>query len=417
MPKPRAAKLETPTARRKLEVRKKPYWTTISPGIHLGYRRNQTAGTWSVRVADSGAEWIKKIALADDLEAASPPHVLSYWQAIDQARALARRQPGTADDESRPISVSEALDRYEADLKARGGSPYNAEHPRIHLTGVLLNKPVALLGATELRKWRDSLLVKGLAPGTVNRTKTGLRAALELAAAHDPRITNQRAWKVGLAALPDAHRARNVILDDATVRRIVAAAYDHDRALGVMVEVAAVTGGRLSQLARLEVADLQADGSEPRLLMPLSAKRRARTKRHERRPVPITPALTAVLKQVAAGRPSDAPLLLRSNGERWGHGRRRHHRDDFRAVVEAAELDPNVVTLYALRHSSIVRQLLANTPIRIVASLHDTSVKMIERSYSRHIASHSDEIARRALLDLAQPSPDNVVALPQGRRS
>ena len=78
MPKPRAAKLETPTARRKLEVRKKPYWTTISPGIHLGYRRNQTAGTWSVRVADSGAEWIKKIALADDLEAASPPHVLSF---------------------------------------------------------------------------------------------------------------------------------------------------------------------------------------------------------------------------------------------------------------------------------------------------------------------------------------------------
>src|SRR5262249_8384634 len=55
MPKPRSAKLETPTARRRLEVRKKPYWTTISPGIHLGYRRNAGAGTWSVRVADSGA--------------------------------------------------------------------------------------------------------------------------------------------------------------------------------------------------------------------------------------------------------------------------------------------------------------------------------------------------------------------------
>src|SRR5262249_15585347 len=81
-----------------------------------------------------------------------------------------------------------------------------------------------------------------------------LRAALELAAAHDPRITNQRAWQVGLAALPDAHRARNVILDDAAVRRIVAAAYDHDRALGFMTDIAAVTGARLSQLARLEVA-------------------------------------------------------------------------------------------------------------------------------------------------------------------
>jgi hypothetical protein len=417
MPKPRASRLETPTARRKLAVRKKPYWTMISPGIHLGYRRNQTAGTWSVRVAESGAEWIKKIALADDFEADSPPHVLSYWQAIDQARALARRQPGAADDESRPISVSEAIDRYEADLIARGGSPYNARHPRIHLPGVILNKPVALLGATELRKWRDSLLAKGLASGTVNRTKTGLRAALELAAAHDPRIANQRAWKVGLAALPDAHVARNVILTDDEVRRIVRAAYERDRALGVLAEVAAVTGARLSQLSRLEVGDLQADGAQPRLLMPLSGKGRVRTKRHERRPVPITAALASVLKQEAAGRASNAPLLLRDNGERWGHGRKRHHRNDFRAVVEAAGLDPDVATLSALRHSSIVRMLVSNTPIRIVATLHDTSVKMIERTYSKHIAEHTDALARRALLDIAPPAIANIVALPQGRRS
>jgi integrase len=417
MPKPRNAKLESATARRKLAVRKKPYWTPISPGIHLGYRRNAGAGTWSVRVADSGAEWIKRIAVADDLEPASPPAVLNYWQAVDAARALARRQPGEAIDESRPLTVSEALTLYEKDLVARGGSPYNSRHARLHLPSVILNKPVALLGATELRKWRDGLLAKGLAPGTVNRTKTGLRAALELAAAHDPRIANQRAWKVGLAALPDAHVARNVILDDATVRRIVAAAYEYDRALGLMVEIGAVTGARLSQLSRLEVADLQAEGPEPRLFMPLSAKGRARNKRHERRPVPITTALASVLKHEAAGRPSDAPLLLRANGERWGHGRSRHHRNDFRAVVEAAGLDPDEVTLYALRHSSIVRQLLANVPIRIVATLHDTSVKMIERTYSRHIASHSDEIARRALLETnAQPpAAANVVPLSKGR--
>jgi hypothetical protein len=165
-------------------------------------------------------------------------------------------------------------------------------------------------------------------------------------------------------------------------------------------------------LARLEVADLQADGPEPRLLMPLSAKGRTRNKRHERRPVPITAALASMLKQEAAGRPSEAPLLMRSNGEAWGHGRNRHHRNDFRAVVQAAGLDPDVVTLYALRHSSIVRQLLANVPVRIVATLHDTSVKMIERTYSRHIAEHTDALARRALLDVSQPLADsNVVSM------
>ena len=184
----------------------------------------------------------------------------------------------------------------------------------------------------------------------MNRTRTCLRAALELAADHDPRISNRRAWKVGLAGLPDSQRARNVILADDVVKRIVEAAYAHDRALGLLVEVAAMTGARLSQLARLEVGDLQAELADPRLLMPLSAKGRVRTKKHERRPVPIPTALAAVLAEQASGRPLDAPLLVRNNGSAWGHSSKARHRDDFRAVVEAVGLDPNAITLYALRH-------------------------------------------------------------------
>ena len=43
------------------------------------------------------------------------------------------------------------------------------------------------------------------------------------------------------------------------------------------------------------------------------------------------------------------------------------------AAVAAAGLDPHEVTIYALRHSSIVRQLLAGVPVRVVAVNHDTS--------------------------------------------
>ena len=46
---------------------------------------------------------------------------------------------------------------YSRDLISRNANPYNAEHPRLHLTSVLLSKPVALLTATELKKWRDGL--------------------------------------------------------------------------------------------------------------------------------------------------------------------------------------------------------------------------------------------------------------------
>jgi hypothetical protein len=54
--------------------------------------------------------------------------------------------------------------------------------------------------------------------------------------------------------------------------------------------------------------------------------------------------------------------------------------------------------MYALRHSSIVRALLAGVPARVVAAVHDTSIGMLERTYSAFIADHADTIARRGLL-------------------
>jgi hypothetical protein len=78
-------------------------------------------------------------------------------------------------------------------------------------------------------------------------------------------------------------------------------------------------------------------------------------------------------------------------------------------VVTAIGLDPAEVTMYALRHSSIVRMLLRNVPIRLVASLHNTSVAMIERTYSKHITEHADDISRKVLLEL--PAGDAVAAL------
>jgi integrase len=398
MPKPRAARLESATSRRRLAVAKRPYWLIVSPNIAVGYRRNEGAGTWSVRVTGNGASWIKRIGLADDYEPADGRAVLTYWQAIDAARALARKQPGEATDDTKPLTVDEALTRYEADLISRGGDPYNARRARLHLPSSLLSKPISMLGAAKLKRWRDDLATR-LSPASVNRTRTCVRAACEWALKHDPRIASNRAWKVGLDGLPDGFRARNTILDDATVRRIVAAAHAHEPAFGLMVEVAAVTGARLSQISRLEIQDLQAD--RLRLMMPRSAKGRVRTKRHERRPVPLPPALIARLLAAAAGRPADAALLLRSCGDPWVSGRNHHHRRDFRAVVAACGLDPDVVTLYALRHSSITRQLLANLPIRVIAATHDTSVSQIERNYSALIGEHSDALSRAALLDVA----------------
>jgi integrase len=212
----------------------------------------------------------------------------------------------------------------------------------------------------------------------------------------------------GPRSLTDAEQSRNVIVPEDAILRIISAAHAVSSEFGLLVEVAAVTGARVSQLARLEVGDLQGERSDPRLMMPSARKGRGR-KRIERRPVPIPINLAIVLKQAGAGRPNEAPLLTKPSGDQW---RSSDHRHPFARAVTSAGLDPAEVTIYALRHSSIVRQLLANTAIRVVATLHDTSVVMIERTYSKFITDHSDALSRRALLDTTRlVVGENVVAL------
>jgi len=99
--------------------------------------------------------------------------------------------------------------------------------------------------------------------------------------------------------------------------------------------------------------------------------------------------------------PRPVRLPRRPAEARWGRGEHNHR---FARIAGRAGLDPKAVTIYALRHSSIVRQLLDNVPVRIVAVNHDTSVAMIERTYSAFISDHSDAVVRRTLLDTGRPA-------------
>jgi integrase len=238
-----------------------------------------------------------------------------------------------------------------------------------------------------------------------------------LATQHDERIQNRQAWEIGLAGLPDAQEARNVIISDAKVREFVGSAYGLDHQFGLLADTLAITGARPSQAARLRVEDLRDHPVRPKLAMPKSGKggsRNRSAKKAERYSVPITVQLAAKLKQAAKGRADDAPLLLQSDGRPWGDNPGQRYHREVDKVVTAIGLDPDEVTIYCLRHSSIVRALLLNVPIRLVASLHNTSVAMIERTYSKYITEHSDEISRRALLQheaVQVAVADNVIAL------
>jgi integrase len=400
-------KLNTVTARAKLAVRGTPYYHPLAHGIRIGYRRTTgPAGTWTVRVEDAGGEWMKKIGIADDGEKADGAAILNFDQASELALHLARNKNTQEIDTARPLTVKEALDQYERDLATRGGDLSNAKRARDHVTPALNAKLVMALTAADLRAWRDSVLAKGLAPATVNRTRTCLRAALELAASLDKRIKNAAEFKLGLKGLPPGSNggaAPMKVLPDAEVWAVVDGAYAVSESVGVLVQVLAETGTRMSQAVRIACGDFHGDT----LAVPMSNKGGAGKDRPHAL-LPISHELGARLRRAVAGRPDHAPLLLKADGSPWHLTDKTEHRRPFIAAVVNAGLNAEEITPYALRHSAICRWLIAGVPAAIVAKRCDTSVAIIEKHYAKFLL-QADQANRRGVLK--RPAGDNVVSL------
>jgi integrase len=392
-----AAKIGNRADRLNLPHRRAPHGlTSIGPGIRLGYRRvkSTSGGRWVVECSDGhGGEWQRVVGIADDFEDADGEHVLTFWEAAARARTLVR---GSATEA--PVTWGQALENYESDLRARSGSVYNARQVRNHLLSLaprLLDEPVTLIGATELAHWRDALLASPLKPASVTRILKSARASLNLAAARDPRIQNRDAWRVGLGGLHDTYEPTDRVQPDDVVRKIVSEADALDADFALFVRVAAETGSRPSQITRLVVADLH-DGAEPRLSMPSSKKGKRRT--ITRRPVPISRDLANRLARAVGNRSAESPLLLRA-GKAWDlRSYKQQVLEPFK--LAAARAGAAHATPYTLRHSSITRALLAGVPAQLVASLHDTSLAMLAKTYARYISAYGDSEARRALLSV-----------------
>jgi hypothetical protein len=389
-------KLRHRTNRLKLAIRKKPYRLQIAPGVFLCYRRNEGPGTWSVH-----AGWLKRFALADDHEDANNATVMSYHQAQTRALKLVR---GSEGDSNKPITVAEALDAYQTDLAARGGSKHNAISVRNHVPSSMASKVAMLLTETELRDWRNGLVAKGLKLSSANRIGKSFKAALALAAKRDKRITNAIAWKNGLKPLKakgsNAPPRDNYYLPDATILAIVRESYVEDADFGALIETLAGTGVRESQALKLWPDDLLDDDPEaPRLMMWCSNKGAA-DRDPEQRAVSITPKLAQMLRARAIARKSKRVLFDRI----WNLSAR------FRVVLERLGLDLSL-TPYTLRHSSIVRQIRSGTHLRIIAFGHDTSTHEIERTYARYLNVAADDARKGLLADDAAPQLDNVVKL------
>ena len=64
---------------------------SLNSGVVLLYRRNKGNGTWVVKASDGhGAYWTKAFGLADDYDEADGERILTFYEAQDKAKELAR---------------------------------------------------------------------------------------------------------------------------------------------------------------------------------------------------------------------------------------------------------------------------------------------------------------------------------------
>jgi len=425
MPRPiKDCRIHERSARSRLKPSRQPYWRAILQGFHLGYYKGPHKASWIARLRTLDPKpgyQTEALGEADDLVEADGKAVLSYAQALDKAihwKELAEK--GAAPALNAEITVREAVQDYIERRDARramqaGRTVRSDAHYKLTIH-VLADKKLAGLtlariSEADLIAWQRRLQAQ--APSSRQRVANELKAALNQAwLTHrralpgDVPTTIRFGLQIQAGEVTIARARENQILADEQVRAIIAGARAIDADFGRLVALLAATGARFAQARRMCVGDVQA--SQCRLLVPQSFKGKRKQVEYIR--VAVGADIIAALEPMLEGRRASAPLLERwrmrqATPTRWEPYERGPWKTPsemtrlWNRVIEGAGL-PRSTIPYALRHSSIVRGLRAGLPIRLVAALHDTSVAMIERHYSRWITEGLEELVARAVVPL-----------------
>lgn len=424
------ARIQERSARLRLKPGHHPYWRTVSCGRHIGYYKGKRGASWIARCRSplDGSYVTRTLGTCDDHVDADGRTILCWKGALEKALTWFQQVETPGYLQAADLTVEKAAAEYSAmrDQRdsVRAGRPVRSDgRSRMNryvviddeLSGIRLHD----LTEAHLKAWLGRQ--KHLKLTTRQRLTNDLKAALNHCYVQYRRVLPSdfpMTVKVGLK--PEENywengesRARdNQILDDERVRKIIKLAIqrDKDGDFALLVILLAATGARFCQLRRMRVCDVQLQHS--RILVPSSFKGKGKAPALTK--VPVGSDVLEQLRTAIEGRPPNEALLqkwrYRQVGPAGPNAWVKDYRGPWRTASEMtrdwqglmAEAGLVGVIPYALRHSSIVRGIRANLPIRLVAALHDTSVTMIERHYSRWITEGLEEFAARAIVPLLE---------------
>jgi integrase len=427
-------KINTRSARSKLPDRREPYWTVISEGCALGYRRGAKGGTWIARFRDeAGKQHYEALGPADDARDPDGLSVFSFAQAQAKARDWFDRKAreaagGFEPSTGGPYTVSKALADYRAAYVAGDTKGGGKAVDRLDASAAawiipeLGAVPLDKLTKTKLVAWHQNIAktpprlrtkpgaaqrhrrvdtsVEGIRRrrSTANRVLTILKAALNYAH-QERRAATDDAWRT-VRPFREVDAARLRYLSDDEARRLANACPEDFRAL---VTAALLTGCRYGELAAMTGEDFNPDSGTVQVRTSKSGK-----PRH----VVLTQEGRDFLAKLVAGRPGSARLFLRNNGKPWGKSEQQR---PILAACAAAHIEPPV-NFHALCHTYASRLAMRHVPFAVIArQLGHADTRMVEKHYGHLSPGYVSETVRAAFGTLGIAAPSNVVPITAAR--
>jgi integrase len=412
------ARLENPTARRRLKRGRQAHWQALAPRAHLGYRRwpEEPAGQWLFRRYLGDFKYQSTtIGRADDATQADGERVLSFAQAEAKARAMLESPRGTVVR----MTVRQAMARY-VEYKRGLGQPVGdlLSRTAAHILATLGDSVVAELTAERLRRWLATLAAspaqvrpKNGKPqykaepngdedirrrrASANRVLTMLKAGLNHAF-DEGHVSNRDAWGRKLKPFRDVEVARLRYLSIAEAQRLINACAADFRPL---VIAGLQTGARYGEVANLEVHDFNPAAGTVTI-------RKTKTRK------PLHVVLTAegveFFRQQCIGRGGGELMFQHDDGRRWKTS------EQGRPMKEAcarAKLKP-VITYHGLRHTWASNAVMNGVPLMVVAkNLGHRDTRMVERHYGHLAPSFIADAIREGAPRFGLESESNVQAL------
>ena len=418
----RDATLETRNARRRLKTQDEPHWKALDTGLHLGYRKRVTGGSWIARRFTGAGKYQKsKLGLADDFQDADNDKTLSFSQAQEAARTWCQKaeriESGQEEAHKGPYTVSDAIEDYMTYFKGVGkGIKETQARINAHIIPALGSVDVAKLSPKHITEWHHALAAAParLRTGkmaqklntratskdadavrrrraTANRTLTVLKAVLNFAWKQG-RMHSDAGWRrVSPFKNVDAPVIR-YLTEAECVRLINACPTD----LRKIVQGALFTGCRYGELGSLTVRDFNPDVGTVAVRISKSGKPRHAVLNEEGR---------SFFEAASHGKKSTDLLFTRDDGKPWGTS---HQSRPLAEACKHAKITP-AISFHILRHTHGSFLAMAGVPMPVIAQqLGHKDTRMTEKHYAHLSPSYVADTIRKNLPTLGVTVESNV---------